>query len=1132
LRVSIIIPVLNKLEFTRQCLDRIWRNTSDQIAYEVIVVDNGSTDGTPEWFSQSPPFPRPLRYHRNPQNLGFAKANNIGARLAQGAQLLFLNNDTLVQPGWLTEMLRVSDSNPSIGVVGIKQLFPYTNIIYHTGVVFAPGGVPQHLYPHLDASLPYVNKEREYQAVTGACLMIGRALFEDCGGFDEAYVNGYEDTDLCLAVAQRGRKTVCCTTAFIYHYGQISEGRTAKDDQNARLFSRKWAGQIAVDRDEYIARDRLEGGSVPRPASSTFWIADDCVYLADDLRQGSAQTWVNAELALALNDRGIPIFVNGAQLSPTLPQAARNRLRQLVPRGRPVGGVHIKWSHYRPNHLNLELAGDINLEFFVINYLFGRPGESPWDYWLQSLKQNHCEKLPVSEFCHSVLLQLGLSERECHVLHHGYSREILDVEPSERHDRTFRFLTVTNSHDLGRYNTLAVIDAYGAAFVAEDDVALVVKDYGASSGDTTIRQRLALRRGAARIDYVGEFTDKRALIRLYKACDAFVSPHRGEGFGMKILDAMACGLPVITPLFGGPTTYCRPDNCFPVTFALTPVGDCLDTRSLNITNSPMWAEVDPKSLREQMRRVYADRAEATRVGAHGRATVIEDFTWDHAAGRLMQIITELRSRRPGVVRARTEAAQAERSPYWLGLRMSVVVPTHNRREKLLACLAALARQSVLPQEFEVIVVDDGSTDGTKEAVEAERFPFLLRYYRQESKGPGAARNLGIELAAGEYVLFIGDDILADERLIEEHLLAHAASSDPGTAILGHIDWPKTMTPNAVMEYVCGAAMLQFAYSYIPHAPSLDHRFFYTSNVSIRRRFLIEAAAAGIRFDSCFTRAAFEDAEFAFRLIPRGLRIQYAAGARVAHDHWMDLDTFAKREFGAGTMAVVFYRKHPSQDEHLQVRWLADLVEPAATLLSDGEVLQQLEALDSQTDNLIRALAESLETVLRVERQAGRSSLTGLPPDRLRAALHSVLKVLFDVQRTRGKVQEWYSGVAESEKVRAALTLAAVMRKIDFVSLNVRHLETLAESGGLDNRSAAALRRNISDNQSASIGQWLRVPRVHAIRRALRRFIAKPSVVSQLITADRFIETRLFSAGGAGLANYRRLRNRIRRVLSP
>jgi glycosyltransferase involved in cell wall biosynthesis len=327
---------------------------------------------------------------------------------------------------------------------------------------------------------------------------------------------------------------------------------------------------------------------------------------------------MNADLALALHERGVPVFINGAQRSPTLPASARRRLAPLALPKKPVGGVQIKWSHYWPRHLNLELAGDVNLELFVINYLFGTPGSEPWDYWLQCLRQNHHEKLPLSGFCRSVLSQVGVPEQQCHVLHPGYSREIHDVDPPRRSGSIFRFLTVTNSHDLGRYNTLAIIEAYRQVFGPDDEVTLVVKDYGATSGDTAVRDALAQRTGRAPIDYIGEFTDKSELIRLYKSSDAFVSAHRGEGFGMKILDAMACGLPVITPLFGGPTAYCTAETCFPVDFSLVPMGDCLDSRSLSIANRPLWAEPDSRSLAVQIRKVYDEREAAASLGSRAR----------------------------------------------------------------------------------------------------------------------------------------------------------------------------------------------------------------------------------------------------------------------------------------------------------------------------------------------------------------------------------------------------------------------------------------------------------------------------------------------------------------------------------
>ncbi len=1133
--VSIVIPVLNKLEFTRQCLERLWRHSGTAITYEVVVVDNASTDGTADWFANPERFPTPVRYLRNDTNEGFARANNRGARLSAGRYLLFLNNDTLVQPGWLDGMVRIARADGSVGIVGIKQLFPYTNTIYHTGIVFTPEGRPEHLYPHLDASLPTVNKEREYQAVTGACLLIERTLFNDCGGFDEEYVNGYEDVDLCLAVRERGRKVVCCTSSFIYHYGQISEGRTDDDDQNAARFARKWAGRIRADRDEYLIRDgRHRTTATGRGAPARRTLAPDCIYLADSLEQGSALTWINVELALALRGRDVPVFINWQdEPSSTVPAPTRRALQALALKEPPVGGVQIKWSHYWPRHMNTELAGDANLEFFVINYAFTAPHREPWDFWLQGLGQNGHDKLPLSDFCESVLRQIGVPASNCHVWYPGYSGEIDQVEAPRRNQTRVRFLTVTNSHDLERYNTAAIVETFRRVFRPDDGVTLVIKDYGASSGDETLRRMLSEGREGAPIEYVADFSDKAGLMRLYKSCDAFVSAHRGEGFGMKILDAMACGLPVVTPLFGGPTSYCHADNCLPVRFSEVAMGDCLDTRSLRIANGPVWAEVDRDSLGEQMRRVYEQRELAARIGAAGRASVVPRFSWDAAAARLVEIASAVQVERRKALSPRPApiVSHAERSPYWLGLRVSVVVPTHNRKEKLLACLDALERQTVLFQEFEVIVIDDGSSDGTAEAIAARKSPFALSYFRQDQAGPGPARNLGIAQAAGELVLIIGDDIVADERLLEEHLLAHGAGAEAGLAVLGRIDWPETMPRNAVMEYVCGDAALQFAYTLIPTLPALDHRFFYTSNISLKRKFLVEAAEVGIGFDPDFRRAAFEDSELAFRLMPRGLRIQYASGARAFHDHPMDLESFARREFAAGEMAVVFYRKHPGEDDQLLVKWIADLVEPAAALAAQPDLLRQLEAFDRQTDALLSSLASSLESMTMIG-QAHDAPGTTLSAGRLRAALHNVLRVLFDVHRTRGKLQEWYANVEDPSRVKAAQTLATAMRKIEFLTSNADQLGG-TQLGALvpDPRMIATLRTHIGHVIPAQPPGEAHSGSQPFARR-LRGMVINPAMLSRLLAVDRRVSAWLQTPERRRwLERYQRVRSRVRRALS-
>jgi GT2 family glycosyltransferase/glycosyltransferase involved in cell wall biosynthesis len=1121
--VSIVIPVVNKLAFTRQCLDRIARCASDKNPAEVIVVDNGSTDGTERFFHDRSDQEGWIRYQRNPTNLGFARGNNIGARLSTAKYLLFLNNDTIVQPGWLDEMVALAENDPRVGIVGIKQLFPYTNLIHHTGIVFGADRMPTHIYPHADASLPHVNKQREYQAVNGACLLIPRGLFGECGMFDEAFLNGYEDIDLCLTVRQRGRSVVCCTKSFIYHYGQISETRTDHDDANAARFKGKWNAQIQPDAMAYHQQDHpdTERKKTASARAATRAAPQDLLYFADDLSTGSALTWASAELVLALDALKAPVALKKVALPRSLERDKRSTLEKLMVAEQPVGGIQIRWSHYWPQHLGLELSGRLNLELFVINYLFGRPATQPWDYWLQCLAQNHYLKLPLSSFCRDVLLQVGVPGDQCHVLSPGYSPEIDHVGPPSRRSSVFKLLTVTNSHDLERYGTTRLLEAYWRAFSARDDVVLVLKDYGAASGDTTLRHLLAQHKDKAAVEYLTEFTSKEKLIELYKSCDAFVSAHRGEGYGMKILDALACGLPVVTPLFGGPTDFCTPSNCLPVDFTLTPVGDCLDTRALRITNAPMWAEPDLESLTTQLRRVVEDRDLARQVGERARQDVVERFTWRSAAQQFLQFVepvdgaAEQRTAKP----AANESSEPSVPTHWLGRRISVVVPTFNRQDSLLKCLRALERQSILSQEFEVIVIDDASTDGTAEMLSSCPVSFELKYFKQVKGGPGTARNEGIRRAEGEIVLFIGDDIMADERLLEEHLLAHAQRHEPGTAILGHIDWEPGLQRSAVMDFVCGDSSLQFAYTHIPKLGSLDYRFFYTSNISLRRQFLVDAASDGVIFDPCFSFAAFEDSEFAFRLAKRGLEIHYCARALVYHEHWMDLDSFSRREYCAGRMAVVFYRKHPQLDEQLQVRWIGEWTDAVDQLLASPELDARLRTIDTETDKFLRSLAKSLEELISLQ-TALDTDLFGskLTTGSLKSLLNDVFAVTFDVERTRGKVDEWYGTVGDPAAHDTAKRLLGCVRKLEFFASNPVEIKRLEGTlGWLTHDVVGNLRRQIGDLEHRVSGGRLKL---HRIVRVARK-------------ADFLVQKKLNDhAMDRWLNQYLSVRGRLKRLLVP
>jgi GT2 family glycosyltransferase/glycosyltransferase involved in cell wall biosynthesis len=232
---SIIIPVSNNLELTKQCLTALASSTT-AVDYEVILVDNGSMDGTAAFLQT---LQGDVRIIRNDENRGFAKACNQGAKEARGKYLVFLNNDTIPQSNWLGPLVQEVEEHPEVGVVGSKLLYP-DGTIQHAGVVFSRDGAPYHIYRRVPADSPAVSKRREFQAVTAACLLIRRDLFEAVGGFDEAFVNGFEDVDLCLKVRKQGFQVIYQPRSVLYHFESQTPGCKTHDVVNSRLLRERW----------------------------------------------------------------------------------------------------------------------------------------------------------------------------------------------------------------------------------------------------------------------------------------------------------------------------------------------------------------------------------------------------------------------------------------------------------------------------------------------------------------------------------------------------------------------------------------------------------------------------------------------------------------------------------------------------------------------------------------------------------------------------------------------------------------------------------------------------------------------------------------------------------------------------
>ncbi len=265
--VSVVIPVHNNWPLTRACLESLASTTPSGIR-EVIVVDNGSSDATPgdcpalgrQFFGDS------FRFIRFGENRNFAPACNAGAQAAQGAFLFFLNNDTLLTPGWLDPLVS-SFKDERIGAVGPLLLYPsvgpFKDRVQHLGIAFDPQFYPTHLYEFFPARHRAVRRTRAYQALTAAAIMLRRELFLEIGGFHEEYINGGEDVDLGLKISAVGKLLVCVPDSVVYHLASQTPGRHKHEEHNARLLKERCLGFIKPDLLPRLRSDGYDLGLSP-----------------------------------------------------------------------------------------------------------------------------------------------------------------------------------------------------------------------------------------------------------------------------------------------------------------------------------------------------------------------------------------------------------------------------------------------------------------------------------------------------------------------------------------------------------------------------------------------------------------------------------------------------------------------------------------------------------------------------------------------------------------------------------------------------------------------------------------------------------------------------------------------------
>jgi len=242
IKASIVVPVHDQLQATLTCLRAVANNTSD-VPYEVILVDDSSGPELVDALKHV----RGARVVRNDVNQGFLRSANRGIATARGDFVVLLNNDTEVQPGWLSAMVDLAESDEDIGAVAAKILLPDWRIQEAGGIIWRDGsamhaGRGEHRY---EASYNYV---RPVDYGSAACLLVRGDLLRELGGFDDRYAPAYyEDADLCFAIRARGRRVMYQPRAEVLHHEgtshgvDVTVGVKANQTRNATVFREKWA---------------------------------------------------------------------------------------------------------------------------------------------------------------------------------------------------------------------------------------------------------------------------------------------------------------------------------------------------------------------------------------------------------------------------------------------------------------------------------------------------------------------------------------------------------------------------------------------------------------------------------------------------------------------------------------------------------------------------------------------------------------------------------------------------------------------------------------------------------------------------------------------------------------------------
>jgi GT2 family glycosyltransferase len=604
-KVTIIILTWNGLAYTKRCLETL-RDLTQFPEYDVVVVDNGSDDGSVEYL-RSLPWVRLLENNRN---LGFARAINQALELSdKDSDVILLNNDTeILQRDWLTQLQASAYKSADIGIVGARLRRP-DGMMQHAGTYMPLDTFWGQQLASQEKDINQYNFDAEVEGVVFACVYIKRKVLNELGPLDEEYFSYFEDSDFCLRAQRHGFKVICCGSVTVVHHENKSTelNKVSHHDlfvNSQATFKKKW--QKTLESERYTRT--INWHSL--------------------LNFPTGYGLSSREFVLELDRQRVHVnykYLYGPGTVFGVPESGVSKPYMLeVIRRRKVDPSGVQVSYGQADAFRTK-PGKYKIGFTMLE-VDGLPSS-----WVESANMMD-EVWTPSTFNLETFSRSGVN-KPIHVIPLGINPAYFNPGIKGYQVRgPFTFLSLFEWGE--RKAPEILLKAFNDEFRSTEDVVLICKAYNQDPSVKIANQVKAfdLKAAGGRIVFsVNELVPGYQLGSIYRSVDCFVLATRGEGWGLPIMEAMACGLPVIATNWSGPADFLSSDTAYPLDVErLKPAeAKCPYYQGCN------WAEPSYEHLRSLMRHVYENRDEARMVGKRASDEVLTKWTWEQSVKKII-----------------------------------------------------------------------------------------------------------------------------------------------------------------------------------------------------------------------------------------------------------------------------------------------------------------------------------------------------------------------------------------------------------------------------------------------------------------------------------------------------------------